>query len=107
MLLCEELQVLMVLLIIWNLLKIQTKHNIAGGTDNQSVWNYEIIVLTYQRLSIIDLNDDTNQSFNKDDLVIEDITGYRFKENDFGSLVSAMERRINNNYSGKQKENSK
>lgn len=33
----------------------------------------------------------------EDDLVIEDITGYRFKENDLGSLVSAMERRINDN----------
>jgi hypothetical protein len=64
-------------------------------------------VLTYQRLSIIDLNVDTNQFFNNDDLVIEDITGYQFKENDLGNLVSAMERRINNNYSGKQKENSK
>lgn len=31
----------------------------------------------------------------EDDLVIEDVTGYRFRENDFGSLVSAMDRRIN------------
>jgi glycosyltransferase involved in cell wall biosynthesis len=33
----------------------------------------------------------------EDDLVIEGITGYRFIENDLGSLVSAMERRINDN----------
>lgn len=31
----------------------------------------------------------------EDDLVIEDITGYRFKESDLGSLISAMEKRIN------------
>lgn len=31
----------------------------------------------------------------EDDLVIEDITGYRFEENDLESLVSAMDRRIN------------
>jgi glycosyltransferase involved in cell wall biosynthesis len=31
----------------------------------------------------------------EDDLVIEGVTGYRFKENDLGSLVSAMDRRIN------------
>jgi glycosyltransferase involved in cell wall biosynthesis len=31
----------------------------------------------------------------EDDLVIEGITGYRFKENDLESLVSAMDRRIN------------
>jgi glycosyltransferase involved in cell wall biosynthesis len=31
----------------------------------------------------------------EDDLVIEGVTGYRFKESDLGSLVSAMERRIN------------
>jgi glycosyltransferase involved in cell wall biosynthesis len=31
----------------------------------------------------------------EDDLVIEDVTGYRFKENDLNSLISAMDRRIN------------
>ena len=31
----------------------------------------------------------------EDDLVIEDITGYRFKQNDLESLISAMEKRIN------------
>jgi glycosyltransferase involved in cell wall biosynthesis len=31
----------------------------------------------------------------EDDLVIEGVTGYRFKENDLKSLVSAMDRRIN------------
>lgn len=31
----------------------------------------------------------------EDDLVIEGVTGYRFKENDLESLVSAMDRRIN------------
>lgn len=31
----------------------------------------------------------------EDDLVIENYTGYRFKENDLHSLISAMERRIN------------
>jgi glycosyltransferase involved in cell wall biosynthesis len=31
----------------------------------------------------------------EDDLVVEGVTGYRFKENDLDSLVSAMERRVN------------
>jgi glycosyltransferase involved in cell wall biosynthesis len=31
----------------------------------------------------------------EDDLVIEGVTGYRFRENDLGNLVSTMDRRIN------------
>lgn len=33
----------------------------------------------------------------EDDLVIENITGYRFSENDLRSLITAMEKRINDN----------
>jgi len=34
----------------------------------------------------------------EDDLVIEDVTGYRFRDNDPGSLISAMDKRINESY---------
>jgi glycosyltransferase involved in cell wall biosynthesis len=34
----------------------------------------------------------------EDDLVIEDFTGYRFKENNLASLISAMERRIHTDH---------
>lgn len=40
------------------------------GPDNQSVWNDDYIALAHQRLSIIDLSDEANQPFHKDDLVI-------------------------------------
>ena len=40
------------------------------GPDNQSVWHDEYIALSHQRLSIIDLSDNANQPFHKEDLVI-------------------------------------
>jgi asparagine synthase (glutamine-hydrolysing) len=40
------------------------------GPDDQSLWHDDNIALAHQRLSIIDLNERSNQPFHKDDLVI-------------------------------------
>ena len=40
------------------------------GPDNQSTWNDDFIALAHQRLSIIDLSEEANQPFHKNDFVI-------------------------------------
>lgn len=40
------------------------------GPDNQSTWNDNFIALAHQRLSIIDLSEEANQPFHKNDFVI-------------------------------------
>jgi asparagine synthase (glutamine-hydrolysing) len=40
------------------------------GPDNQSLWNDDYIALAHQRLSIIDLNERSNQPLHKGKFVI-------------------------------------
>ncbi len=53
-----------------NLAKKSNEIQKHRGPDNQALWSDDCIALAHQRLSIIDLNQRSNQPFHKYDLVI-------------------------------------